>query len=128
MKHLSSHFTPRALLRQTLLAGWFLVLAGVSIEWLLPGAVSSQAPIILIACIGVFVTLALGAFIAVRTSKVASLVGLLLPVGGALVGAAFFVLRERSRLVQIGVFLMVLLAVGLICAALLPDEDAQENT
>lgn len=123
MKNLSSLFTPRALLRQTLLAGWFLVLAGVSIEWLLPGAVSSQAPIILIACIGVFVTLVLGAFIAVRTSKAASLAGLLLPVGGALVGAAFFVLRERSRLVQIGVFLMGLLAIGLICAALLPDED-----
>lgn len=117
-------FSVRAIVRHSLTALWFFLLCALAVEWLLPGTVTSRLPILPIAFAGAILTLLVGPILARRASRWGAVLGLVLPLGGGVAAVALFALREPSGLVRMAAFLVVAIALGLFCAALLPDAGA----
>lgn len=118
-------FSARAIVRHFLTALWIFLLGALGVEWLLPGAVTSRLPIMPITFAGALLTLIVGPMLARRTSRLGAVLGLVFSLGGGVGASALFALREPSSLVRIASFLVALIAVGLCCAALLPEELEQ---
>lgn len=114
MKH--PPLSPLSALHHLLLASWVLLVVWLGIEWLLPGSISVEVPVLVVTGIVLFFTLLLGPLLRPARSRSIASIAFLLPLGVAAAGMCAFVLREPSSLIQ----LAVLLAFGCIgCAVVI---------
>ena len=98
-----------AWLRQCVLATWILVIAWLSIEWLLPGAISTSVPLFVITFVGLFMTIFCAPLLDKARSRLMTAISFAIPLGLALTGAVLFALRQSAELVTIGTGLAVML-------------------